>query len=400
MIVTKIPLPRRQKFIKANRANSGPAGTLPGLSREQREALNDYVSGVKSLSQEINGLITELDSRNLSLDKLVGAANGDPNWVFDWVRGNTRLVAYPGLLRGSEGVLEDGDGNSADRSILLVELLSAMELPTRIARAELTGTQADLLYTHLADFHQALVAPDPKSMPLKESESEIDRVSRDVVPALVSDLLDAAEPHRIDRRQEAELERQAAVAALSDHWWVQVNMDGVWVDFDPTLAAPGQSWTQPTETFEPREIPEDLYHTVEIRLVLEKWTGDRLGRSVVLDFKEEARALAGDAIRLEHIPIGFVPTTDAPLPVMAPIEELSHLPAWLPILTVGDERFIGRLIQSDGQISAATQENIEAVLAEISPRSRAAGLQGLWVHSRNLATNRLHRQAELKTMPT
>src|SRR5262249_14598712 len=69
----------------------------------------------------------------------------DPDKLRQWVRTQTRLVPYKGLLRGARGVLMDRVGNSLDRSLLLASLLEVQGFSVRLARAQLEGQAAEAL---------------------------------------------------------------------------------------------------------------------------------------------------------------------------------------------------------------------------------------------------------------
>jgi hypothetical protein len=150
--------------------------------------------------------------------------NGLPSaWEapFEFVQGAIRHVPYAGSVRGADGTLEAGAGNALDQSLLLQALLQARGVRARLVRGQLQWPDAARLVVGTRS------------------------------PA----------PPRADDPWPRWLESAA------DHWWVQAERDGDWVDLDPSFgdAAVGQamaSSSSPQET-----VPSTLTTTVHIELL-------------------------------------------------------------------------------------------------------------------------------------
>src|SRR5271155_3062487 len=61
----------------------------------------------------------EIPRDTFDMQAVIDKVGEDPQKLFEWVRDNTYLVPYRGLLRGDKGVLMDRLGNSLDRAMLL-----------------------------------------------------------------------------------------------------------------------------------------------------------------------------------------------------------------------------------------------------------------------------------------
>ncbi len=67
---------------------------------------------------------------------------------------------------------------------------------------------------------------------------------------------------------------------LDDHWWVQVEDRGGWIDLDPALPSskPGDTFAQALTTMLPKDLDDEHRHTLTIRVMAEVWrSGVRRG---------------------------------------------------------------------------------------------------------------------------
>ncbi|MBN2245159.1 MAG: hypothetical protein JW755_04875, partial [Candidatus Aminicenantes bacterium] len=91
---------------------SEPEDTLT----KELEALDDYLKKLDS----IEGLIDRTAFDVSALSRKLGC---DQRKIFDFVRDRIGYQVYDGILRGAQGTLLEGSGNSIDRSLLLLRLL-------------------------------------------------------------------------------------------------------------------------------------------------------------------------------------------------------------------------------------------------------------------------------------
>ncbi len=236
--------------------------------------------------------------------------------IFAWVRDGTGFLPYRGALKGGVGALMDREGNSLDRALLLEGLLEAAGHSAIVARATLSGAQleaavgavrpapsadasaADVEALTERAVQQLGVDPQQLKERLEQAAQREARLALELERAAASqgaaiaDLV-AASPAGAAARTAAETAAAAATAQLlADHWWIQVDVDGAWVDLDPTLptAAVGQPLAQAELRF---DLPEvrflaavdgacrdlscgDRLHRVAITVVAETWDGEQL----------------------------------------------------------------------------------------------------------------------------
>ena len=261
---------------------------------------------------------------------VVNALGSDPRALFDWVREDTSWIAYRGLLRGPIGVLMDRQGNSLDRAVLLATLLESAGHTVRLAHGELTRQQAfDVLPLLVADRAAAFAA---QGLPIPEgpgsavqqvaSEYRLDGVAlnqqlQDQAQTVlrIASELDARVVDQTGRLLKAvqrpndedmwSQEVDAAITALTDHWCVQRQSGGTWVDLD-LLSSNGAALATPTKTLAAAAVSSEQHHEIAVRVIAEQWAdgkvreftalehtlrpADLIGRSVVLQFWPTARA--------------------------------------------------------------------------------------------------------------
>jgi hypothetical protein len=214
-----------------------------------------------------------LDSAHANADtsatsSLQAASQGigtSPKAVFAFVRDNIAPELNRRPLQSPAQVLVSGRGNSRERSRLLAHLLGAAGHPVRFQSGDLdVAKTADLINAALppASGERAWLADVPISRPAED-------------PVMIE--------------------------AVRRHTWVQVLIDGQWLDLDPSFPGqPGDRHAEPTETF---------YRFSESRL-------PRLELTVELDrteapgkFEELAwwdgplETLAGQALSVRILPI-------------------------------------------------------------------------------------------------
>lgn len=343
------------------------------IAYAQRAAVVD--ASAASLNRSLDALqasLGDLPRDSFDIEAVLLDEGLDPETLYGWVQDRTTLVPYRGLLRGPRGVLMDRVGNSLDRSLLLYELLSAAGDEVRLARGQLdeatarrllqdaagrtvsppasTPASADALAGYAADHGldgTRLLGDAARqselSMSLRETLQQRVERQRDVL----ADELAGVAPSRAGegaRVVEARAVEARAVEATRDHWWVQRQQDGTWIDLDLGAAEAGFALAAAESTVRPDgwaalagDDPE-LAHAVTIRVVAECWQNGQLDETVVLDSGPllAARAL-DDPITLLHVPIGW-PERGAlsgaePGAVRSTVAAVA---SWVPMLQIGD----------------------------------------------------------------
>lgn len=161
-----------------------------------------------------------------------------------FVQGAIGYVPYSGSVRGARGTLESGGGNAIDQALLLAALFEARGVETRLVRGRLDWTGAARLVVGTA----TPAAPEPG----------------DPWPRWLE--------------------------GAADHWWVQAQRDGQWVDLDPSFvdADAGQPVTAASEWHD--QLPPELLTRVRLEL--------RRGDLSVAEVELSASRVVGETVRL------------------------------------------------------------------------------------------------------
>lgn len=227
---------------------------------------------------------------------LVESLGLDPEAAFSFVRDSIGFDPYPGMLRGAQGTLAARAGNAYDRALLLKVLLEAQGHTARLALADLDAATAEGLVER---------ARKPAPEPLQDASDLV---------------LGASIRESIDRRARRDyaLLRPVVDPALSGigvpgvpdppsvaahHAWVQVLIDDVWVDYDPSMpdARPGQPLTPAARTYD-EVLPIDR-QAVTLRVVAETLQDGWLSEATVLEQRFDAADVAGRRVLLLFEPV-------------------------------------------------------------------------------------------------
>jgi len=249
----------------------------------------------------------------------------DPQQLFAWAQENSDWIPYHGVLRGAAGVLMDGQGNSIDRSLMLAALLEKAGHVVRLAHGQLTREQAvavlpGLIADRSADFIPLLDDESPSDAEIASAASAYELNGAAVVRTLaVQDAAMRRLSSELSARVSAQATRlmalvprpdpvfewrdrlEAAVAAVRDHWWVQLQVGPRWIDFD-LLDEEGTPLTAVDATFDPKMLDDALFHDVVVRVVAEQWTGSSVVERTALEHRLRPAALLGQSIVLQFMP--------------------------------------------------------------------------------------------------
>lgn len=348
------PLRKSQQELSQAAAGGGKGGETT-----QKEAIVE----LENLFQAVKGAQQQIPRDTFDPLAIVAKAGTDPEKLFVWVRDNTYLVPYRGLLRGDTGVLLDRMGNSLDRAMLLQSLLRAAGRDVRLAHATLSEQQAkDVLgkarpipaqanqttQPSSTEAVDAFVAKYPQQVDggtlrkaLEKVASEQQRVAARVQERTRAQTEAIAGAVGEPPKDVMEAEAAAGLAAIRDHWWVQWKDGANWVDLDPTLgdAKSGQVLIPATETLVADKLPESIYHQVEVRVIVERWQDAQLKELRVFNHTLRPFELHGKQIALRHVPTKW--PKDLNLfaernPRQSLQTTLVAQEEWLPVLNVGE----------------------------------------------------------------
>jgi hypothetical protein len=322
-------------------------------------APSDVVARLTLTFDALRRVSAGLPRDTFDIGAVVEPAGRDADKLFAWVREETRLVPYAGTLRGAQGVLMDRLGNSLDRSLLLVRLLEDAGHHARLARTKLARTQADSLLQALRSepARQPATLADNAGAVVDSFIEEYAKRFQTPAEALRERLkalrtsADAA-GRELSRRaylQVATLREvpgvpgpgsnsddSATLEALADHWWVQLDRGGRWIDLDATgmISSADALPAGAVTTLRPEAIPDELRHKLRVRVLVECACGGRLTEQPVLDHTLNLNEHPFDPIVIQQAPTTGLSTSN--LNAWPTIRNwLLEQDEWMPALTIG-----------------------------------------------------------------
>ena len=263
---------------------------------------------------------------------VVGRLGSDPRVLLEWVRRNTTWIPYRGILRGATGVLMDRQGNSLDRAILLATLLGTAGHKVRLAHAELSDAEALTRIRSAPGPEEAAIEPESRGISARwrpgdgkalrarsrsshpyggsQQPGSPAGFGRDPSASCGSDQ-SAASSGGANRRQQrlGEPRIQEAVSARRDHWWVQVDSEGTWIDLDIDEA---DDTSLPSLIAQRTLLLEDLptaglHHEIAVRVIAEQWSRGTVAERTAMESTLQPAELIGKPIVVQFLPDSAVP---------------------------------------------------------------------------------------------
>ncbi len=345
------------------------------LAGDQSPPLSEteMVKGLGMLFDTARDILPLLPRTTFDAAAIVNEVGRDPVRLFEWVRDNTDLVPYAGLLRGPSGVLQDRLGNSLDRALLLHHLLSNAGFTARLATGRLAAAQADALLSRSRGtvfdgrgLSQTLESAEGEGDPVRgalralsaEQQRVRDKAHRRIVEQTVV-LTDAVLSPPFDELQE----RRRRAAILEEHWWVEWLSGTTWTALDVTQAdaTPGLTLAETTSSLPIQRLQDvggERMHSLQLRVVAEVWQDGRLTEVPVLVHEVLPAELAGKHLVLRFDPLAWPRDTNL-LTQQEPIAAFRQLALgqreWLPVVE-SDGRRIGKVSFNDrGELRDTTQ---------------------------------------------
>lgn len=361
---------------------SAASSASPAAANEEERAFDRLMQDFESTCTLLESELPGIPKDTFAPEAVAEQAQGEPTRLFRWVRDNTWLMPYRGLLRSDAGVLMDRLGNSLDRAMLLHRLLELAGQEVRLARGSLSDEEVRTLVLGRRPLASGAISEAQESGLLEETVSNAERLARKHgldIPGLRGVLEEQAKTALILRdevRRRTASQTEALMALLGDipekagendslairneayrdHWWVQWKKDGDWVDLDPSLsdARPASPLTRALETMTPRELPESLKHRVAIRVIAETLETGAVREAVLLERVFDSAEAAGQRIALFYAPVDWPPDMH-PLSGKLTPEKLRNAllkqKEWVPVLLVGDRAHVQRGIAADGTVN-------------------------------------------------
>jgi hypothetical protein len=349
------------------------------------EEIDHVLEGLKKLNRAISQASQEIPRDTFDPQAVVDKIGEDPKSLFEWVKDETVLVPYQGSLRGPTGVLMDRCGNSLDRALLLHELLRLAGYEARIARGSLTEKKAKEILANIPnakinihdkktenDFENLIqiyakeydIATEELQESRKNLVKEKERISK-IILERVSEQTEALSTLlKIDLGKKPGKERASILEDLKDHWWIQVEENGGWLDLDPTVldAKPGDTAASVKNTWDAEDLDADLFHRLTIRIIVERWEEGGLKEETVLEHDLQPSNLVGERIELHHDPLDW-PEDEELYNTDRPIQNLKdtvlNLEEWIPSLTIGSEKTGKQSFTKSGKVNEKPGEKAE-----------------------------------------
>ena len=380
---------------------SAAQGSLPASDTQMTAQFQQLLSAMRKLDAAI-------PKDQFDPDAVVKEVGQDPTALFQWVRDATTWVPYRGVLRGPVGVLLDRSGNDLDRALLLDQLLKTAGKQVRLAHGRLSDARSLALLNAAHPLPAPVQASSGAALP--EFQALSSEFAADSTPygqgisGLLKGLMQQEKQMSEEAVERSQREAQVLSAAIAlghpaaaasaaaapsldlvrDHWWVQWLNGSMWTDLDPSLphGQPGDRETDVQDTTDPSGIDPQLYHTVRISVVVERWDQGKLAESQLLTQTLRTSDLFGIDISLAHLPIAWPAGLESMSATDATKQGRSvalNQHEWLPVLHVGRDAhsefsFTDEGVQRTGRPGVGTTmargfEGVASVFGDVAPHS-------------------------------
>lgn len=210
----------------------------------------------------------------------------DAAGAYAYVRDHVHTDAYAGSMRGAQGTLMARAGSPADKALLLAALLQAQRIAVRFAHTSLSDADA-------ARVVKAALTPAPLPSP-DDFGATAESQLRDGIASARQQL---AKIENLLSQHGAAITGDRALtarvtAAVRDHWWLQFQQNGAWIDADPALPQTplGNHIGGPAQDAPSDALPDDARASISIRMLAD--VGDAQNLKVLA----QAQTPAADAI--------------------------------------------------------------------------------------------------------
>jgi Transglutaminase-like superfamily len=254
--------------------------------------------------------------------------------AFAYVRDNIAFESYSGILRGAQGTFQARAGNALDRAMMLAAILEANKIPVRIVTGQLSAVDAERLFARM--FEAAPKGPPQTPTISADANALRDRIfaraHRDYAVILAA--LGNAAP-AVSGTSHAD-----AIKEIQQHAWVQAQVNGQWIDLDPSFSdsTSGHAYTTVDQTY--TSPPVALMQQVTIRVTTETLKDGALTKSVALETTTPAYKIVDSPVYLTQVQ-----------PALKGI--FGNKDALSPALSIGGDSFIGTPVDFDAGASVA-----------------------------------------------
>lgn len=292
------------------------------------------------------------------LEQVLWDLEYDPERIFRFVADEIAYEAYSGALRGAKGTHWSFAGNSVDQALLLAEMLTLAQVQIRFAAGPLAAPDADALLASMnvdadtARQHARRVSQGERPNLSVRAELSPDQRTTLESPEAVRDRLLGFAREETDLGLEV-IEQALASASVSlsnpefalperertQHVWVQYAAGPEWIDLDPSIvnAEAGKAYAKQTETWD--AIPDELFHRVRFRAVVERNVGGVPERSEAFVHESRAVDVVGVPVVFAHVQANAM--TQLGVTINGMVDGSTQ---YVPTLLAGDEGSVGDAI--------------------------------------------------------
>jgi hypothetical protein len=245
---------------------------------------SDVAAGFDTIAERIKLVPTG------SFDPAVrGADFNTPDAAFAFVRDSIHTEGYAGAMRGASGTLQSLGGSPPDKALLLAALLAHSQVPVRFVHAPLSDADVAAVVASVAASAPVPVYPPLddtfKSLGIDAVQARADaaaarkRVEGDANAVIAGartatdDVLATLASKNVTLSSDASSVNARWTANLRDHWWLQAQENGAWVDLDPTLpGAKSGTHLGGTPADSPADaLPDGVLATLTVRLTADRF---------------------------------------------------------------------------------------------------------------------------------
>jgi hypothetical protein len=308
-------------------AMSSLAQTEDATGSSELEAVIDVIRDAYNEAQKA---LKQLPQERFETESVLEKADYDSDALVAWFEQNTRWVPYRGVLRGADGVLLDGTGNSLDRSLLLARLLNDAGYDARLVRGRLSAEAVEAVLSRASASVEVARPKEPLFVDQVVTAAQRAPSEASVLAELVGTLPERTDPELGE--------------SVADHWWVEAELDEGWTTIDPLLSGPLASMRPAVlERLAPESLPDALFHQVTLRVVIERWESGKVIEEIPLEHVLRTADAAYHDYELQFSPYHFVPAPDGSTAVDEAQAIAETAEEWLPVLRHGSS-----IIQQQG----------------------------------------------------
>ena len=322
--------------------------------------------------------LSRVNEAQFDIQALQQQIGTEPDLLTHWVRTQTRWLPYIGALKGPHGTLMARQGNLLDRSLLLAALLEASGKETRIGHFNATPEQRKLLRKAAGDQQTGgLAAFQPSALAAEKTLAEFQKQSGlakdDASTVLLrrdseEERLELALTDTLTQHQQAlnELIADKVTPAARDLWTNALDRY-YFVQYRETTSAPwkdahllpaGIDTKGSLGVFAPDEIPGNLLHVIDIKVIVTQRQGDDLVEKLAASGSIVTATTGATPVRIQFSPTNL----NDPEAMIREMQEseslepfLKRLEAsrgWLPVIRLGEESMVrAQVIERNGNLA-------------------------------------------------